>query len=79
MMLRKKKIYCKDTKNELKGYHNNIFMIDTGEDKIWAREDRRYSLLPVDPMNKEHKDPYEIDLTAPRLAWYKQKTWSVLG
>ena len=29
----------------------------------------------VDPMNKEHKDPYEIDLTAPRLAWYKQKTW----
>ena len=26
-------------------------------------------------MNKEHKDPYEIDLTAPRLAWYKQKKW----
>ena len=26
-------------------------------------------------MNKEHKDPYEIDLNAPRLAWYKQKTW----
>ena len=28
----------------------------------------------VNLMNKEHKDPYEIDLTAPRLAWYKQKT-----
>ena len=26
-------------------------------------------------MDKEHKDPYKLDLTAPRLAWYKQKTW----
>ena len=23
--------------------------------------------------DKEHKDPYKLDLTAPRLAWYKQK------
>ena len=29
----------------------------------------------VDPMNKEQKDPDEIDLNAPRLAWYKQKLW----
>ena len=29
----------------------------------------------VDPMNKDHKDPNNIDLEAPRLAWYKQKTW----
>ena len=29
----------------------------------------------VDRMNKEHKDPDFIDLEAPRLAWYKQKTW----
>ena len=29
----------------------------------------------VDPMNKEHKDPDEIDLNAPRLAWLKQKLW----
>ena len=29
----------------------------------------------VDPMNKEHKDPDVIDLDAPRLAWYKRKTW----
>ena len=28
-------------------------------------------------MDREHKDPYKIDLTAPRLAWYKQKTWKV--
>ena len=26
-------------------------------------------------MNKEHRDPEIIDLEAPRLAWYKQKTW----
>ena len=29
----------------------------------------------VDPMNKEHEDPEEINLNAPRLAWYKQKVW----
>ena len=29
--------------------------------------------LPVDPVDKEHKDPEKIDLKAPRLAWYKQK------
>ena len=29
----------------------------------------------VDPMDKEHKDRYTVDLTQPRLAWYKQKTW----
>ena len=29
----------------------------------------------VHPMNKEHKDPYEIDLDAPRLASHKQKKW----
>ena len=31
----------------------------------------------VDPMNKEHKDPSNIDLEAPRLAWYKQKKWKI--
>ena len=29
----------------------------------------------VNPMNKEHKDPDEVDLNAVRLAWYKQKVW----
>ena len=29
----------------------------------------------VDPMNKEHKVPDTVDLEAPRLAKYKQKTW----
>ena len=29
----------------------------------------------VDLMNKEHKDPEEVNLHAPRLTWYKQKVW----
>ena len=31
----------------------------------------------VDPMNKEHRDPNNFDLEAPRLAWYKQKKWKI--
>ena len=31
--------------------------------------------LPVDPMDKEHKDPEEMDLEAPRLARYMHKAW----
>ena len=31
--------------------------------------------LPVDPMDKDHKDPDTIDLEAPRLAQYMHKTW----
>ena len=30
---------------------------------------------PVDPMNKEHKDPETVDLKAPRLARYLQTAW----
>ena len=30
---------------------------------------------PVDPMDKEHKDPDTIDLGAPRLAQYMHKAW----
>ena len=26
-------------------------------------------------MDKDHKDPHDLDLTTPRLAWYKQKKW----
>ena len=29
----------------------------------------------VNPMDKDHKDPYELDLTKPRLTSYKQKKW----
>ena len=31
--------------------------------------------LPVDPMDKNHKDPDTIDLEAPRLAQYMHKAW----
>ena len=31
--------------------------------------------LPVDPMDKEHKDPDVIDSEAPRLAKYMHKAW----
>ena len=40
-----------------------------------GKERQTVFLTAVNPMNKEHKDPYEIDLNARRLAWYKQKTW----
>ena len=42
------------------------FRTDTGRTKFFTA---------VNPMDKEHKDPYKLDLTQPRLAWYKQKTW----
>ena len=29
----------------------------------------------VSPMDKDHKDPYKLDLTKPRLASYKQTRW----
>ena len=49
------------------------------EDKILAGKDRRYSFTAVNPMNKDHKDPQEFDLTKPRLALYKQKVEKAPG
>ena len=40
-----------------------------------SKERQTVFFSAVNPMNKEHKDPYDIDLNARRLAWYKQKTW----
>ena len=36
-----------------------------------SKERQTVFFAAVNPMNKEHKDPHEIDLGAPRLAWYK--------
>ena len=54
--------------------------------QILSKERQTVLFTAVNPRDKEHKDPYEIDLNAPRLAWYKQKKWkrhqdihSVLG
>ena len=38
-----------------------------------SKERQTVFFTTVNPMNKENKDPYEIDLKAPRLAWYKQR------
>ena len=38
-----------------------------------SRERQTVFLTAVNPMNKDHRDPQELDLTKPRLASYKQK------
>ena len=40
-----------------------------------SRERQTVFFPAVNPMDKEHKDPYKLDLTKPRLASYKQKKW----
>ena len=40
-----------------------------------SRERQTVFFTAVNPMDKEHKDPYKPDLTKPRLASYKQKKW----
>ena len=44
------------------------------EVRIQAR-DRQYSVLPIDPGDKEHKDPEKIDLNVPRRAQYLHNAW----
>ena len=43
--------------------------------QILSKERQTAFFTALNPMNKEHKDPHEIDLEAPRHAWYKQKKW----
>ena len=38
-----------------------------------GKEKQTVLFTAVNPMNKDHKDPYEIDFTKPRLASYKEK------
>ena len=40
-----------------------------------SKERQTVFFTAVNPLIKEHEDPYEIDLNAPRLAWYKQNKW----
>ena len=40
-----------------------------------SKERQTVFFTAVNPMNKDHKDPYKLDLTKPRLASYKQKKW----
>ena len=41
--------------------------------QISSRERQTVFFTAVNPMNKDHRDPQELDLTKPRLASYKQK------
>ena len=40
-----------------------------------SRERQTVFFTAVNSMEKELKDPCKLDLTEPRLAWFKQKTW----
>ena len=42
------------------------FRIDTGSSEFELKTDS--ILLPVNPVDKSHKDPEKVDLKAPRLA-----------
>ena len=46
------------------------FRIDTGKTKIEQRK-----TVFIEAEDKEYTNPYKVDLTRPRLAWYTQKTW----
>ena len=45
------------------------------EDKFQEGKDRQYSLRLWIPWTRNTKIRTSFDLTKPRLAWYKQKTW----
>ena len=45
----------------------------TAEGQNYSKERQTVFFTAVNPMNKNHKDPQELDLTKPRLALYKQK------
>ena len=49
-----------------------INVLDVGRTNS-SRERQTVFFTAVNPMNKDHKDPQELDLTKPRLASYKQK------
>ena len=51
--------------NQFTSHHK--LRIDTGRTEF---EQKTVFFLPVDPMDKEHKDPETVDLKAPRLAQY---------
>ena len=40
-----------------------------------SRDRQTVFFAAANSMDKDHKDPYELDLNAPRLASYKQKKW----
>ena len=57
--------------NQIKHSITNSRLIQ-GVQKL-SRERQTVFFTAVNPMNKDHRDPQELDLTTPRLASYKQK------
>ena len=55
MILRKKKIFCKDFENEMKSYHNKIESINKDHSHSWVRISHCLNKLVTD-WNKEHDD-----------------------
>ena len=49
------------------------FRIDTGRQKLSKRQ--TVFFLPLNPMDKEHKDPETVGLEAPRRAQYMHTAW----
>ena len=49
------------------------FGIDTWRSKFEQQTDSGF--LPIDPLDKNHKDPDTIDLSVPRHAQYMHKAW----
>ena len=54
-------------------YITNSGLIAGGQNS--SKERQTVFFTAVNPMHKNHKDPYTLDLTKPRLASYKQKKW----
>ena len=52
-------------------YITNSGLIPGGQNS--SRERQTVFFTSVNPMNEEHRDPQELDLTKPRLPSYKQK------
>ena len=52
-------------------YITNSGLLAGGQNS--SKERQTVFSIAVDPMNKDHKDPQELDLTRPCLASYKQK------
>ena len=56
---------------------NLHFIINSGLKPGCQNSSKRQTVffLPIDPRDKEHKDPEEIDLTVPRHAQHLQNAW----
>ena len=57
----------------LQELHHKCRIVAGGQNS--SREKQTVFFTGVNPIGKDHKDPYELALTKPRLVSYKQKKW----